>query len=223
MRMTKTICICFFISMNFSIYSQSKYSLKLKIHEQTNWQVIFDTIPASQFDNSKQSELSYGTAIEQHDSILKSITREFPKTIMQKDSCLVLRGVDRDLKLCKTKPFEVRKSTDYRLFNIKDQFLIFEQVGYESQRFVTFNPTTQEYFITAHLPIFINKNLVYSFGNYYTEGQFQIINNKNNKYFGFETFNWKLTRFYKSDNTFIIELISNHSAKEKKYLRIEYN
>jgi hypothetical protein len=130
--------------------------------------------------------------------------------------------LDKNIKLYKRRPLDHRQQSGFKLSDINNDYLIFIESGYEWRNFIAFNPSTKEYFETQNAPIFINKNIIYSYGNYYAEGQFQIFDKKHNRYYGFETYNWELSNLYRDNNTFFIELTSNASFKKKKYLRLTY-
>ncbi len=204
------------------MHSQSKYPSFLTIHKNSNWNIKVDTISESKFDYSKVQKYNPQESKINWDSILKLKAMEFPESISLTDSCAILNGFNKKIQLCQRRPPNERQWTDFKLFDIKNDYLTFNKSGYEWWNIISFNPSTRKYYSTFHLPVFINSDLVYSYGNYYAEGQFQIIDNKNNRYFGFETFNWELTKLYKIDTLFYIELINNKSRSKKRYLRLTY-
>jgi len=49
--------------------------------------------------------------------------------------------------------------------------------------------------------------------NYYAEGQFQLTNIRESKSFGFDSFNWEITGFYREGNSIFMKL---ESQREKR-------
>lgn len=221
--MKKIISLLFFLTINILVYSQSEYPLSLTIHKNSNWDVKVDTIKETKFDHTKISIYQKRERKVNFDSIFRSKVKAFPQSISLTDSCYVLKGLEKDIKLCRGKPSVEKHWSDFKLIDIKNDYFIFYEYGYEWWNIISFKPSTREYYATFHPPIFISDDLVYSFGNYYAEGQFQIIDNKNNRYFGFETFNWELIGLYRIDKTFYVEFANNAFRKNKKYLSITYN
>ncbi len=219
MKIGSQIIILLFI--NVTIYSQSKHLSFLTIDKKSNWNIVVDTISKSKFDTAKMLTNNKDNKTD-WDFVLKSKATAYPESIQLNDSCCILTGLDKTIRLCKKRPENDRKWSNFSLYDVTNDYLIFIESGYEWWDFIAFNPLTKEYFFTQHIPIFINENIIYSYGNYYAEGQFQIFDRKYKKYYGFDTFNWELSKLYIEDSVFYIELTSNKSFKEKKYLKLMY-
>lgn len=194
--------------------------MHLSIHEGSNWIISVDTIREIMFDGSK-AFLARENRIDK-DSLLKANFVKFPNRIIVKDSCLILKGNDKDIKVCRHRSGNEREWTGYDAHDFVNGYLVVMKSAYESSDFISFNPVTRKYFHTSNEPVFISKEMVYAYGNDHGEGQFQIIDIGRNRHFGFDAFGWQLTRFYKEGTIFYMELVSNHGLKTTKYLKLDY-
>ncbi len=208
-------------SLFYSLLINAQYStpFKLQIDKSSNWNIKIDTI--SETEGKKTKPLIYQETEIDSDSLLESMTAKFPKNIIRKDSCLILKGNDQLLTICTTKPLDIKQWGGFMAYNFTNGFLILHLVGYESEEYLSYNPVSQKYFYTSNVPIFQSNEIVYAYGNYYRDGQFQIFDLEKNKYFGFELFDWELTKFYKEGSQFYLELVSRFT-RTKKYLRLDY-
>lgn len=216
--LTKTFLIT---SLFYSLLINAQYAtpFKLQIDKRSNWNIKIDTISAT--EGKKTKPLIYKENQIDSDSLLEAITAKFPKNIIRKDSCLILKGNDKLLTICTTKPLDIKQWGGFNAYNFVNGFLILQLMGYESEEYLSYNPDSQKYFYTHNVPTFLNNEIVYAYGNYYLDGQFQIFDLEKNKYFGFEFFDWELTKFYKEGSQFYLELVSRFT-KTKKYLRLDY-
>ncbi len=216
------IILLFLFSFNLKSFGQEiKLDTIFKIHKKSNWKISIETISFEEFDAMYNpppptvEKLNWNPPL-----ILAQKTIEFSETIALKDSCCFLNGKNTTIKLCNSKPEDNRKISSFELIDIQNDFLIFMKSGYESRSFISFNPTTKSYFYTQNSPTFINKYTVYSYGNYYGEGEFDIQNINQNLYFGFDTFNWDLSDLYRKDNVFYLELTNNTFYGTRKYFKL---
>lgn len=208
-------------SLFYSLLIHAQYStpFNLQIDKRSNWDIKIDTI--SEIEGKKTKPLIYQENQIDSDSLLRSMSSKFPKNIIRKDSCLILKGNDQLITICTTKSTDIKQWGGFTADNFSNGFLILRLMGYESEEHLSYNPVTQKYFYTYNVPIFINNEIVYAYGNYYLDGQFQIFDLEKNKYFGFELFDWQLTKFYKEGSQFYFELVSRFK-KTKKYLKLDY-
>lgn len=208
-------------SLFYTLLINAQYltPFKLQIDKKSNWNIKIDTI--SEIEGKKTKPLIYQENQIDSDSLLRSISTKFPKNIIRKDSCLVLIGENSPIEICITKPKDEKSWGGFRAYNFINGYLILSIVGYESEEYLCFNPISKKYFYSTNVPIFINNEIVYSYGNYYGDGQFQIFDLEKNIFFGFELFDWELTKFYKEGSQFYFELVSRFK-KTKKYLKLDY-
>jgi hypothetical protein len=69
----------------------------------------------------------------------------------------------------------------------------------------------------------VNDSIIYTSGNYYSEGGFQFMQITGDLYFGFETYNWELRECYRVNNVFYFYFKSNLSQAERPvYLKIRF-
>jgi hypothetical protein len=199
------------------------------VNEESNWAIRIDTVSDTLFDKTKAFHHSEPRVNK--DSLLKSIAVEFPDRVVLKDSCVILKavdkeGADKDIVICRRKATNDVTAEDYHVHGFMNDFLVVMKMGYESWSFVAFNPATRKYFSTFNEPVFIDDSkdngVVYSYGNYYAEGQFEIMDLGRKRYFGFETFNWELSGLYREGSKFYLEFTSNYGPKTSKYLRLDY-
>jgi hypothetical protein len=198
--------------------SAPNYPFRLTVHEGSNWNLKIDSITDKEFDQDKKQV--YHDKKLNGDSLLTVFAEKFKDVIILTDSCCILKGLDEDVKVCRRQPNNDREWTGYEGIDYDHGFLILMESGYESWSFISFNPITRQCTYTSNEPFFIDNNLIYSADNYYAEGQFQIINLKENKHFGFESFNWELTGSYRQENSILMEFTSHMN---KKYLRVTFN
>lgn len=216
-QMKKFFPVLIFLLAGISAQAQTGYPSKIHVIDNSTWKLTLDTITATEFDKTKA--LGPLTRQTNSDSLLNVLTTRHPNAITRSDSCCTLLARDTVLRLCHKIAAEFKGSTGFKAIGIDHGFLLLEDWGYETWSFTGFNPQTRQYFLLFDEPRFIGSEFVYSAGNYYGEGQFQIWNLKTNKMYGFVLYNWELTAFYRNDNSILFELTS---SKEKKYLRVRY-
>lgn len=200
------------------LYSFSPQPFRLTVHQESNWTPQIDSINEVEFAQEKKYKFQ-----EQDidgDSLVNVLSTKFKNAIALTDSCCTLKGFDKDLKVCRKKAGDSREWSNYEGIGYENGYLIILKSGYEWWDYISFNPITKKYFYTSNLPHFTNDSLIYSAGNYYAEGQFQIIDTKQNKYFGFESFNWELKGFYREKESFFLEF---ESSSNKRYLKVTFN
>jgi len=219
--MKKTILTLLLIFITFLVHSQSKYPLSVNIKKDSNWNLKIDTITAESFYHSKAHKFNFPKV--NSDSILRSKAIEYKESITLTDSCCVLKGSNKTIELCNSRPKDDRQWTNFEFCFVENDYLIFYESGYEWWSYTIYNPLTREYANTSEFPIFINNDIFYSYGNYHTEGQFDLVDIKNNRYFKTDFFNWELKNLYRIKKTFYLELESNDSIQEYKYLSIKYD
>jgi hypothetical protein len=179
-----------------------------------------DSITEREFDHEKKKV--YQESKINGDSLINVLSEKFKNVIILADSCCILKGQDKDLKVCRRRPRDDHGWTGYDGIDYVHGFLILREWGYESWSYISFNPITKQYIYTSNEPCFIDNNLVFSAGNYYAEGQFQIIDIEGRRYFGFDCYEWELTGFYQEGTKFFMEFTQNRRPKEHKYLTAEY-
>jgi hypothetical protein len=194
------------------------YPFQLTVHEGSNWKIKIDSVTDKDFDQGRKEK--HQEKKVNGDSLISTFPEKFKNIIVLTDSCCILKGLDKDLKVCRRRPGNDREWTGYDGVDYDRGFLILMEWGYETWSYISFNPITRQYIYTSNEPRFIDNNLIYSAGNYYAEGQFQIANLEEDKYFGFEAFNWELTGFYRYESSILMEFTSR---KKKKYLKATFN
>lgn len=200
---------------------QAENKFHLSINEESNLKVKIDTINKELFNNLKVSRPMPDYYTKNSDSLLKVTLIKYSNVLTYIDTCLVFSVKKGKLSLCKYIPEPYSKNQmDFRLSGLESDYLVFEKSGYEWWEYLSFNPITKTYFYTSKYPHFISKNLVFSYGNYYGEGQFEIFDIRENTRFSFDSFNWQLVKLYRLDNEFYLEFGSNISISENKYIKI---
>ncbi|CAM1374588.1 hypothetical protein [Tenacibaculum xiamenense] len=214
--------VLFLFSFHLKVLGQeTKLDTIFKIHKNSNWKISIETISFEEFNAIYKPPPPTVEKMNWNPSlILAQKVKNFSKTIVLKDSCCFLNTKNKTIKLCNSKPEDDRKISNFELIDIHNDFLIFMQSGYEWWNFIGFNPTTKSYFYTQNDPIFINKHTIYSYGNYYGEGQFDIQNLNKNLYFAFDTFNWELSALCKEENVFYLKLTNNTYDRIQKYFKL---
>ncbi|MEP1487345.1 MAG: hypothetical protein ABJK28_02840 [Algibacter sp.] len=200
---------------------QTQNKFNLSVDKNSNLQVKIDTISKETFNKLEVSRPIADYYTKNSDSLLKVTLIKYSNVLTYIDTCLVFIVKKGKLSLCKYIPEPYSKNqTDFKLAGIENDYLVFEQIGYEQVEYLSYNPNTKMYFYTSKYPHFISKNLVFSYGNYYGEGQFEIFDIEENKRFSFDSFNWLLVKLYIINNEFYIEFSSNFSIRENKYIKI---
>lgn len=199
--------------------------LSLSIWNHSNWEVEIDTIPESEFDTSKPTfdPNAYQDKKSNYGSTWKKVLADYPDEIVKSDSCCILKKVDGEIIMCNTYGDGEQSGSRYSLVGQKNQFVIFFKQGWEWYYYTLYNPTDRTAKGLAHRPIFLNDQIVFSFGNYYGEGQFDIYDLENNRFFGFDSFDWMLEKVYHDKNAFYFQFKSDQDFKSKRYLRIKYD
>ena len=218
--MDRFVLVVFLSSISFLCLSQTRHPLHLTIHEGSNWTIKIDTISKELFNKAKV--FRYQEHHINKDSLLRSKLKEFPDRIVLADSCLILKAVDKDIRLCRRAPNDEKAWTGFEAYGFTNGYFTVMESGWESWAYISFNPTTRKYFYTSNEPIFLRQGLAYAYGNYYAEGQFQIVDVDKDRHFGFETFNWELTAFYQEGTKFFIEFTPKWGPRHPVYLRLDY-
>jgi hypothetical protein len=198
----------------------TNYRFKLRIHEESNWDLKIDSVTENEFDQLKK-EPFWRRKIN-GDSLIARFAKKFSNVIVLTDSCCILKGQDKDLEVCRRRLSDDRGWADYDGIDYDHGFLILMESGYESWSYISFNPITRQHIYTSNEPRFIDNNLIFAAGNYYAEAQFQISDLAEGRYFGFECYNWELTAFYREGTRFFLEFTQNWRPKERKYLILDY-
>ncbi|GEM_PF-4591928 len=218
MRLLINFIFYFFVS---TLIAQSEYELKLKVNEKSDLAVVVDTISEKKFNLFLRDNPKLDFFTKNSDSLLKRVLFEYNNIIKIKDTCLVFKALESEEKLCKYIPEPFNKGfMNYEVMGQKKGFLVFEKTQYEWWEYFCFNPETQKSFYTKNYPIFISDKLVFSIGNYYLEGQFEILDLERNKKYSFDSFNWEIVRFYRVNKTFYLNFKNNHDNSESRYIKI---
>lgn len=208
-----------FIWSAVSCYAQ-QIPFLLTVNERSNWKGIkIDSIPYLDFHDEKMVKLVKEKKMN-GDSLLRVFARRYAQSIVLSDSCCILKGIDKELKFCNRRPKDDKLSTGYGAVGFQNGYLIIMDSGYESWSYTCFDPVTRKYAETLDKPRFINREIIYSLGNYYSEGQFMIHDVSQNKLFGFATFNWELTGWYQQDRS--IYLRFDRRFYGGKYLKVSF-
>ena len=134
------------------------------------------------------------------------------------DSCIVITHRGNDLKLCNRKnESDERNNERFRILDYKCENVIIQNEGYEWRRYVVVN--NANYFILPDAPLFIDCNRIYSYGNYYAEGQFKYWDMASGKSMGFDTLNYSLKSCYRDGEMFYIAFTSSDDS-EKKFIEL---
>ncbi len=211
----------FIFCVNLFTIAQSKYDFNLKVLEKSNILVKVDTIDQDIFSKSLKKNPLPDYFIKDSDSILKLILFKHKDVLTLNDTCLVFKTTNKEKKLCKyTSQTAFKNYKDFKLIGQKSNYLIFENIGYEWWEFFCYNPKTKKSFTTMDAPLFISKNLVFSYGNYYLEGQFEILDLDMNKYYGFITYNWELIELNRINKSFYLKFKSNDEENDNRFIKI---
>lgn len=194
------------------------HPFRMTISNKSNWKLKVDSITSSEFDESQVEK--YQEEEIDGDSLLSALALKFNDAIMLTDSCCVFRCQDQEVKTCQRRSGNERQWTAFKGIGYDQGYVIIVELGYETWEYSCFNPVTRQHFYTANRPHFINGDMVYAAGNYYMEGQVEILKPSENKYFGFDTFNWELTGSYLNKNSVYLQF---SRRKEKKYLRVTFD
>lgn len=186
----------------------------------SNMNVEIDTIRAVEFDKTKM--VVYRNRKLNGDSLVKVFAAQYKEVITLTDSCLVLKGKDKELRLCKNKSGDEKGWSGYEGLGYDHGYLLIEQFGYESWACYSFDPITRQYAITEGRPGFISNNLIYCVSNYYSDGTVQIVDTKGNRMFGFFLDNWEATAYYQQGNSIFIEYGQLGINESKLYLRVSF-
>ena len=158
------------------------------------------------------------------DSVFKILKNKYPEAFQETDSCLILTGKEKQLLICNNRDqHDIQNRSEYNFSDYRKGYLVVEKDGYEQWEYVLFNPKTRVHKSVHYPPVFINNSIIYTSGNYYSEGGFQYIQLTGDLYFGFETYGWELRECYRVKNVFYFYFKSNRLNKEKdKYIRIDF-
>ena len=223
-----------------------RWAFELSFHHENNFSPKIDTIDYQIFERIKAigfqsmevsatSGQNIDSLIEvvaykrkkneiRMDSIFKCLKQEYPEAFQQKDSCLTLNGIDKQVLICNNRDQnDTQAWSAYSFFDYQKGYLVVGHVGYEVWKYILFNPKTRINKTANYPPIFVNDSIFYTSGNYYNDGGFQYMQITSNLYFGFETYYWYLYECYRVNNEFYFHFKSNISETEKpKYLKITF-
>lgn len=170
----------------------------------------------------KADELKYKRNKIYMDSLFPVIRAKYPKAFSTKDSCLYLNGNDTVAKVC-IHHSDDKSSEGYSFEKYENNFLVIQQGGYEWWNFILFNPEKGIIKSIADKPFFINDSIVVSAGNYYSEGEFQLMDVNGTLYFGFDTFNSEMIESFHIKNHFYFSFQPNDDFKAKKiYIQLRF-
>jgi hypothetical protein len=144
------------------------------------------------------------------DSLVRILKKNYAKAFFEKDSCLIINGIDNKIVICNNRNRKDDLSwTSFKYLDYQKGYLIIQKEGNERWEYILFNPRTRNYKYFEHPPCFLNDSIVYCSANYYGEGGFQIMQLTGKSYFGFETYNWVLEECYRIDKVFYFSFRSN--------------
>jgi len=158
------------------------------------------------------------------DSVFKILKNKYPEAFQETDSCLTLNGKEKQILICNNRDqHDIQNWSEYNFSDYQKGYLVVEKDGYEQWEYILFNPKTKVLKSVSNAPVFINNSIIYTSGNYYSEGGFQYIQLTGDLYFGFETYGWELRECYRVKNVFYFYFKSNRLDKEQdKYIRIDF-
>jgi hypothetical protein len=172
----------------------------------------------------KANELNKGKNAYRMDSLVRLMKQNYPSAFYEKDSCLILNGLDQKIELCKHKSNNMKASTSYEFKDYTNNSFVIEKSGFESCEFILFNPQTKNYNLFEHEPRFMNDSIAFCSGNYYGLGGFQLIHIAGKFYFGFETYNWELQECYSVEKIFYLSFRPTFNREmDPKYIKINFN
>jgi len=156
------------------------------------------------------------------DSIVKSLSKKLSNSFYHTDTTLVLFGVDSTIMVNKRSIYGDQEGTNFKIVDFKNGYLVIYQIGYEWWNYILFNPKTRNFQTILDEPYFINNEIIYSSGNYYGEGQFQLKGLKDkNIYFGLFC-SWEIKECYRVKNVFYLFFSKGGWSKEKIFMKIDF-
>ncbi len=188
--------------------------------EESDLNVTIDTISSAEFDLTKI--VHYEKPRLNGDSLVRALADQYNDVIVLADSCLILKGFDKDIRLCRQASGDEKTWTHYEGINYDHGYLIVAEIAYESWSTVCFNPKTRRYVITSSEPQFITNDLIYSVDNTYGAVEFQLVDAKHGKKFGFIIDNAYPTGYYQQGNSIFIGFNSHETNDGTHYLRITF-
>jgi hypothetical protein len=239
----------FLLLLGFFFYQDSfsqRLDFKISFHHENTFIPKIDTIDYQSFEKIKaigfqsvplsatpgQNIDSLVEAIDytirqneiRMDSVVKVLKHKYSAALQQKDSCLTLNGIDNQILICNNRNQNDNQAwSSYKFSDYQKGYIVVEHDGYEQWEYVLFNPKTRIYKSAHYSPVFVNDSIIYTSGNYYSEGGFQYMQLTSNLYFGFESYDWELRECYRVKNVFYFYFKSNRHDKEcYKYLKIDF-
>jgi hypothetical protein len=159
------------------------------------------------------------------DSLVKVLIHKYPKSIILKDSCLILNGTDTTITACIRVETENQSSSTYTIRDYSKGYLIIYHSVSEDKEYILYNPQNRSYSFIADYPYFINDSIIYSTDNLFSEGQFQLLSLKrDNSFFSFISSYWEMEECYRVGKIFYISFKSTKLVPAKwKYIKIDFN
>lgn len=216
------LCTLGFILLNNanSIAQSSERPFKFYIEKGSTFNVEVDTLTKGEFGKETvalKKELPLYNTRGTNDSLLYRL-----KHVTQSDSCLYISSEKRKLRVCDKNGEGSRSGEIYRFIDEKCGFVIMENGGYEWYRYFLIEVNTNELFQFRDIPVFIDCDYAYSYGNYYTEGQFTLHDLVSKRKINIDFYNWLLSHCFRKDNSFYMEFSSNRNYDRKHYIRLQF-
>jgi len=211
------LTVLFFIIFTPSfVYAQNSSQFNIKISDSTNLAYSIKNLTEEQFENSitdlTQEQHNYDLK-PPNDSLLNKLNN-----ILVLDSCIMITERGKELKLCNKKGNCYKCGELFRVLDYNCDNLIIQNGGYEWWRYIIVSNT--DYFVLPDKPIFVDCKRVYSYGNYYTDGQFEYRDLSSKKKLHFDTFDWMIEFCYRMSNTFYFEFSSPNKIRERKFVAL---
>jgi hypothetical protein len=168
----------------------------------SSWQLRIDTITKAEFNDEKK--VLYKESTINGDSLISAIASQFNTVIILEDSCLTLKALDQDIKLCRKDQGTEKSWTGYDGIGYENGFLIVSDLGYESGAYVCFNPFSQDYFYCSNVPHFSSDSLAYAAGHHYGEGEVELHDLKNHRRFSAIS-NYAVEAFYLDESSLYLK------------------
>ena len=199
--------------------AQKAYPFKITVNDSSTMEYQIDTLTKEQFGNSTRTLTKRTVPILYKK---KTSTLESLSGIIHLDSCIKIEHKNNSITLCNRKGKNDRTGQLYKVLGSECGYIIFQNGGYEWWRYIIVDEETNEFYILPDQPVFIDCDYVYSQGNYYTEGQFKIIDLADRKHLRFDSFNWSLTTYFRHEIQYYFEFTTPNSPQLKKYARFEF-
>ncbi|GAA0190792.1 hypothetical protein GCM10009122_52710 [Fulvivirga kasyanovii] len=216
------LCILGFILFNNAnaIAQSSERPFKFYIEKGSTLNIEVDTLTKEEFGKETvalKEELPLYNARATNHSLLYSL-----KHVTQSDSCLYISSEKQKLRICDKNGEGYRSGEMYRFIDEKCGFVIMENGGYEWYTYFLIEVNTNELFQFRDIPVFIDCDYAYSYGNYYTEGQFTLHDLISKRKTNIDFYNWHLSHCFRKDNNFYMEFSSSRSHDRNRYIRLQF-